>query len=226
MPQPLSWRSNERADFCHTVCTDVTPSIDIEKEITTQARKLESFYRSITSCRVLVEASERHRQKGYPYHIRIDLTVPGGEIVVKRAPTSYAAERHLAGQSHRKAMEIRPERRNLKLAIRESFDTARRRLQDHARKRRAQVKTHEPAPEGRVSKLFPAEDFGYVETADGREIYFQANSVMNRRFKSLKIGSIVRFAEERGEKGPQASTVQLVTKTSRHRAPVQTRSRY
>src|SRR5262245_55958302 len=57
----------------------------ISEEITSRARKLETFYQPITSCRVLVEAPARHSQRGYPFHIRIDLTVPEGEIIVKRS---------------------------------------------------------------------------------------------------------------------------------------------
>jgi cold shock CspA family protein len=109
-------------------------------------------------------------------------------------------------------METRPERKHLEVAIREAFHAARRRLQDHARQKRADVKTHEPMTQARVTKLFPVEGYGYIETPDGREIYFHANSVLNNRFKSLKLGSKVSFTEEAGEKGPQASTVHLITR--------------
>ena len=186
-------------------------SAEIEEDITARAQKLENFYSPITSCRVLVEAPARHRQKGYPFHIRIDLTVPEGEIVVKRAPTLYPRERDIAAERRRKEMETRPERKHLKVAIREAFDAARRWPQDHARRKRADVKAHVPTPQARVTKLFPIEGYGYIETPDGREIYFHANSVINNRFKSLKLGSKVSFAEEAGEKGPQASTVRLIT---------------
>lgn len=187
-------------------------SAEIEKQIAIRARKLENFYSPITSCRVLVEVPARHRQKGYPFHVRIDLTVPDGEIVVKRSPTLHTAEKDIADERGRKRMETRPERKHLKVAIREAFDAARRQLQDHARRQRADVKAHKPTPQARVTKLFPREGYGYIETPDGREIYFHANSVLNNRFKSLKLGSKVSFAEELGEKGPQASTLRLITK--------------
>jgi cold shock CspA family protein len=191
---------------------NVTSTPEIEEKIRARAQKLEKFYSPITSCRVLVEAPARHRQKGTPFHIRIDLTVPEGEIVVKREPTLHAREQDIAGERHRKQMETRPERRHLEVAIREAFHAARRRLQDHARQKRADVKTHEPMPQARVAKLFPVEGYGYIETPDGREIYFHANSVLNNRFKSLKLGSKVSFTEEAGEKGPQASTVHPITR--------------
>ncbi len=198
---------------------NVASTPEVEEKIRARAQKLEKFYSPITSCRVLVEAPARHRQKGYPFHIRIDLTVPGGEIVVKREPTLYAREQDIADDRHRKQMEIRPERKHLEVAIREAFHAARRRLEDHARQKRADVKMHEPMPQARVTKLFPVEGYGYIETPDGREFYFHANSVLNNRFKNLKLGSKVSFTEEAGEKGPQASTVHLITKARATAAP-------
>jgi len=154
------------------------------------------------------------------------VTVPEGEIVVKRAPTLYPREKDIADERRRKGMETRPERRHLKVAIREAFDAARRRLQDHARRKRADVKAHKPTPEAYVTKLYSVEGYGYIETPDGREIYFHANSVINNRFKSLKLGSKVSFTEQAGEKGPQASTVRLITKARATSAlpPARTRS--
>jgi cold shock CspA family protein len=190
---------------------NVPSTEEIEEEIRARALKLGTFYSPITSCRVLVEAPARHRQEGYSFHIRIDLTVPQGEIVVKRAPTLYPGERDIGGERRQKQMETRPERKHLKVAMREAFDAARRRLQDHARRIRMDVKAHEPASQARVTKLFPVQGYGYIETPDGREIYFHANSVINGRFKNLKPGSEVSFAEEAGEKGPQASSVRLVS---------------
>jgi cold shock CspA family protein len=191
---------------------NVEATEETREEITARAHKLEHFYSPITSCRVLVEAPGRHQREGYLFHIRIDLTVPEGEIVVKREPTLYPRERDFGDERGRKKMETRSERKHLKVAIREAFHAARRRLQDHARRQRADVKVHEPMPEARVTKLFPPEGYGYIEAPDGRELYFHANSVINSRFKTLKLGSKVSFTEEAGEKGPQASTVRLITK--------------
>ncbi len=198
---------------------NVASTPEVEEKIRVLARKLERFYSPITSCRVLVEAPARHRKKGFPFHVRIDLTVPEGEIVVKREPTLHAREQTMAEERLRKQMETQPELKHLEVAVREAFHAARRRLEDHARRRRADVKTHEPVPEARVTKLFPAEGYGYIETPDGREIYFHANSVLNNRFKSLKLGSKVAFTEEPGEKGPQASTVRLITQARVSAAP-------
>ena len=99
---------------------------------------------------------------------------------------------------------------NIDFAINDAFKRARRQLQDRVRHLRSQVKTHAEPPIGTVTTL--NNDFGFLETADGREVYFHRNSVLNEGFARLKIGTRVTFAEEMGEKGPQASTVKLLGK--------------
>jgi cold shock CspA family protein len=56
-------------------------------------------------------------------------------------------------------------------------------------------------------RLDPSGEFGFLETGDGQEIYFHRNSVLNDGFAKLGVGSRVTFAEEQGDKGPQATTV-------------------
>ena len=90
----------------------------------------------------------------------------------------------------------------------------RRRLQDRRRRMAGQVKVHEAPPQGRVIQLFPEDGYGFLESADGREIYFHRNAVLDGAFDRMSVGSEVRFAEEEGEKGPQASTVHLSRKAS------------
>lgn len=65
---------------------------------------------------------------------------------------------------------------------------------------------HEGSLHGRVSKMFSEEGFGFLETRDGREIYFHEHSVLDSGFTALKIGTEVHFVRKRG-KGPQASPV-------------------
>ncbi len=95
----------------------------------------------------------------------------------------------------------------LSVVVCEAFDAMRRRLEDYARHQRGAVKTHEATPHARVSKLFREESYGFLEMLDSREIYFHSNSVLPPGFLQLEVGTEVRFAEEQGSKGPQASTV-------------------
>ncbi len=197
---------------------NMEPSEVIEAHIRDAAQKLDEFYDKITACRVLVETPHRHHRKGKQHHVRIDLTVPDTEFVIKRSPKLLTD----SPTRFRKALnevELEPSRElskyathdDIQLTIRDAFDAARRKLQDYARRRRGVVKAHEGSPHARVAKLFPDEGFGFLETADGREIYFNQKSVLADAFKRLKIGSEVHFVEEMGEKGPQASTVHPVT---------------
>ncbi len=77
-------------------------------------------------------------------------------------------------------------------------------------RRRGAVKALERAPHAWVSKLFPEEGYGFLETPDGREVYFHRRSVLHERFDRLEVGTEATFVEEEGKRGPQASTVKPV----------------
>lgn len=166
----------------------------IKERIYEEIARLDRFHDRITSCRVMVEVPHPHGQSGDLYHVRVDVTVPGAELVAKRNPPQ------------RRANE------NLSAAITEAFDAMARQLQEREQRRRRHAKRRSRAPHGRVSKMFHKEGYGFIETADGREIYFHENSVLNGSFRKLCVGTEVRFAEEQGDEGPQASTVKPVGK--------------
>jgi cold shock CspA family protein len=191
---------------------DMKPSKEVEDRIRAEAAKLETLYSQLMGCRVVVELPHHHHRKGSPYHIRIDLTVPQGEIVVKREPSMGTRARQLGEREIRKQGEVRIPHKDLRQAINDAFKAAGRRLQDYARRQRGDIKSHALLPEAHVSKILPREGYGFLISNDGREIYFHKNSVLGRAFPRLKIGTTVRFAEEPGEKGPQASTVRIVSK--------------
>jgi cold shock CspA family protein len=117
-----------------------------------------------------------------------------------------------------KVAESDPERKHARVAIREAFDIARRQLQDHARRQRGTVKATTKPPRGRISQLSPIDEYGFIEAEDGHEVYFQRSSVLKDAFHRLVVGTEVSFVEERGDKGPQASTVRLLHPRRVHRA--------
>jgi cold shock CspA family protein len=196
----------------------MAPSEVVEAHIREAAQKLDEFCDEIMGCRVLLEIPHQHHRKGKLYHVRIDLTVPGAEFVIKRAPR-LVTDRPARFRKAPEDVELEESRElskyaahdEIQLSIRDAFDAARRKLQDYARRRRGVLKLHEGSPHARVTKLFPDEGFGFLDTADGREIYFHKNSVLDSGFSGLKIGTEVHFVEELGEKGPQASTVTPVS---------------
>lgn len=60
----------------------------VEERVREKVAKLEQFCDRITSCRVAIESHHKNtsnlHHKGDAFHIRIDITVPGSELVVKR----------------------------------------------------------------------------------------------------------------------------------------------
>lgn len=89
-----------------------------------RAAQLERFHPNMTSCRVVVEETQKHHRLGRPVAVRIDVRVPGHELSVNR---------HHDTDFH--------------VAAREAFDAMTRQLEDLARRRRGQVKTHAEAQE-------------------------------------------------------------------------------
>jgi cold shock CspA family protein/ribosome-associated translation inhibitor RaiA len=189
---------------------DSSPAV--EERVREEAEKLSEFYNGIMGCRVMVEIPHQHRQQGKRFHIRIDLIVPGGEIVVNHEPSLRGSIQQAGTEKRKKGQEVAAPHKDIYVAIRDAFKAARRQLQDYARKQSGAVKKREPAPRARVSRLFPEEGYGYLEAPDGGEIYFHENSVLNDGFEKLAIGTEVSFVEEAGDKGPQASTVRITGK--------------
>jgi cold shock CspA family protein/ribosome-associated translation inhibitor RaiA len=154
--------------------------------------ELEDIYDRITGCHVVVALPHRHQLSGRLYSVRVDLVVPGAEIVVNRNhPLDHAHE-------------------DVYVALRDSFDAARRQLEDHVRHLRGAEKAHAPRSIGRVTQVFPLQGYGFLATPDGREIYFHQHALSEHDFRMLEVGSQVHFSEETGDEGPQAAHVQLV----------------
>jgi cold shock CspA family protein/ribosome-associated translation inhibitor RaiA len=179
----------------------------IDAEVRKRLEKLRTFCSSIVSARVLVELAERHRRHGNRYRVRIDLTVPGEEIVVAHEAGARPDARARAAGTIRKQDESAREDKDPAIAIRKAFTAAGRRLQDYVRRQRGTVKRHSPAPEGRVVRMFPQKGYGFLAADDGHEVYFHEHSVLGGLFGDLAVGARVTFVEEPGDRGPQASTV-------------------
>ena len=162
----------------------------LESDIQKRVDKLGKHHAEIISCRVVVEAPPQHRRKGGLFKARIDLTCPEGKLVINREPPAR-------NQAHE----------DIYVAIRDAFNAADRKLEQYRCRRKGQVKAHEEMPHGTITHLSPMEDYGRITTPDDREIYFHRNSILNANFDSLTIGTMVRFYEETGDHGPQASSV-------------------
>lgn len=113
---------------------DVENSEALEAHIRDKAAKLDEFFKHVMSCRVVVEVPHKHHHQGKQFQVRIDIGVPGGEIVVNR--------------DHNEDVYV---------ALRDAFDAAKRQLEDYVRKLRGDVKTHGPTPASKSAEAAPGE---------------------------------------------------------------------
>ena len=171
---------------------DIAKSEAVETAIREKAERLERFSERIMSCKVMVGMIQKHKHQGKLFNIRIDLTLPGAEIVVNRD----------------KAEDIY-------VAIRDAFDAVKRKLEEQVRRIRGDVKLHEVEAHGRVARLFAEEGYGFIATPDGGELYFHLYNCVHPDFDQLKIGDEVVFLEEMGGEGLQANRVSR----GKHKSP-------
>lgn len=190
-----------------TTFKNLDESEAVERLVEAEAAKLERFYDRITRCRVVIEQPNKHHRRGALYHATVELDVPGDVIVVDQIPSERARIAHSDVPGGDKADECDVAHKYVQVAVQDAFRKAGRRLQDYARRLEGVQKVHETAPLAEVASL--GADYGFLLSEDGREVYFHRNSVLNGAFDSLRVGLRVRFVEELGEKGPQATTVTL-----------------
>jgi len=152
------------------------------------ARRLAKFGERLEAVRIAISVPNR-RLHGDPirFVVSIRLAVPGNDLVVRRQTAT-----------------------TLTTARQRAFEAARRQLQDHFRKFEPPAPIGGARAIGRVTRLFPWEGYGFLRTADGRQVYFHRNSVAGLGFGGLEIGARVGFVEEEGESGPQATFVEAV----------------
>src|SRR3989304_6767090 len=115
---------------------NLKPSEAVEARVRKEAEKLDKVYGQIMRCRVIVEAHHKHHHKGNLYHVRIDFTVPGSELVVGREPDEHHAHE------------------DVYVAVRDAFNEACRQLEAYASRSRREGKTHEVKPPGKLIGLF------------------------------------------------------------------------
>ena len=96
-----------------------SPAMDTK--IRALAIKLEDIQPKITRCHVVVDEVDKHKNKGNLFEVRVDIHVPGKELV--------------ANHRHEDAY----------VAIGTAFDVMLRQLEDQARIQRGDVKLHREA---------------------------------------------------------------------------------
>lgn len=176
---------------------DVPHRNEVEDSIRSRVTRLHRFAADIVGCHVTVEQPQRHQRSGSPWRVRIEVHLPPKKyLVVTREPGE--------NDMHTELPTI----------LRHAFEAMERRVKETVRRRRGDVKMHEE-PRALVSRIVHDEGYGFIRAGDGQEYYFHRNSVLHNDFERLAVGTEVRFEAEEGEKGPQASTVQIVAKPGR-----------
>jgi len=176
------------------VFDDVESSPAVEQRVRERVGRLERFYDGITSCHVALSTPHRHQRKGRHWSVRIEVRVPGTELVTSREPGDVEAHEDLL------------------VAIRDAFDAMERELNAWHAKIQGDVKTQVPPPQGRIRELDRQRGFGQIAMTDGRLVYFHRNSVVEPDFDALEPGDPVEVVVRAKESdlGPQASTVRRI----------------
>jgi len=166
----------------------------LEQRVRELFTKLEHYCDEIISARVVIEAPHRQPHKG-TLGISISIGVPGRDIVVKREQRIHEADNHNVW------------------VLTEAFDAAGRQVEEYSRMRRHNVKAHDAGQRySRVVRLYPEQDYGFIETPEGQNVYFHRAVVRGDRYDALEVGSevIYTLADQEGPMGPMASGIQLI----------------
>jgi len=170
-----------------------------ERYIREQVGRLEQLCDHIISCRISIEQPHRHRHRGNPYRVRVEVRIPPHkDLVATEEP-----------------VEVNRDKENyLQPVIHAAFQAMERQLKKHVKRRREQIQptVAEEESDGLIVRLFSDAGYGFLKTPSGREFYFHRNSILHHDFERLTVGTEVRFTAEMGEMGPQASSVQIVNK--------------
>ena len=165
----------------------------LENHIRDRASKLERFHHKIISCRVVLDVPHRAAGNGKPpIGVSIEVEIPGRALIAKSGDGVYSSKD--GGVA----------------VVNQTFEAIERQLTEHGDIRSQQVKTHEAAGDtGKVARLFPDQNYGFIEAMDSTDLYFTRNAVIDNAFDDLKVGMMVRLtrATTEGPMGPQASSV-------------------
>jgi ribosome-associated translation inhibitor RaiA len=166
---------------------DTAPSPAAEQEVRTQAVQLDRYADRITACQVVIGGA-RQPAGGTREQVQLSVALPGDELGITR--------------------EASPD---LPAAIRDAFDVAARLLEDETGRHPDRPHCRERLPHGRVRLVVRDQDLGLLEAADGREVYFRADRLVNAALESLESGAEVVYIEGFGELGHrQANAVRVV----------------
>jgi len=172
----------------------------LEALIQQRVNHIERLYPRLTGCRVVVEIPHRGAETAkVPIAVLVEADVPG------RGPVVGKDE-----------VDRREAKQDQTAAVNNAFDAVERQLEKIGDLQKAEVKLHDDAGQsGMVVRLFPEQNYGFVEIGGSPELYFTRNAVSGDAFDELAVGMIVQVtrAADEGPMGPQASSVRLLDRS-------------
>jgi ribosomal subunit interface protein len=164
----------------------IAPSPAVEAAVQRKSARLGRFSQALMSCRVSIDAAHKHQHQGHPYRIRIDVTLPGHELVVDRV-----------------------EHEDVYVALRHAFDSMRRQLAQTMQRRRGQIKKHSEPLHGAVIQIDAESRYGLIETPDGTHYWFSPENLAGMPFEHITLGTPVQFLPELAAQGLQAKRISV-----------------
>lgn len=172
---------------------DTPTSEFLESLIRKRADRLERLHPGLIGCRVVVDVPHRAPETGkVPLRVAVEVDAPGRPKLVGRAEE-----------------ENRASKGDTTAALNRAFEAVERQLEDHENRRRDIRAGPGNGQTGRIARLFPEHDYGFLEVADSPDLYFTRNAVAGDAFDGLEVGMLVEVtpATTEGPMGPQASSV-------------------
>lgn len=168
----------------------IPPSPAVEEIVKTRIAAIGRLAPEAVGCRVTLEPAEHRKRTAQGFDVRIHLEMPGPDVDVSKAiRQGHAAD-------------------DLVLAVNAAFGALERRLKDARQQMRGRhVKQHPPVLHGEIVDFEPELGWGMLRADDGREVYFQKDSLVAGDWTALDRGTRLKFREIEGEKGPFAADV-------------------
>lgn len=173
---------------------NMEPARHVEQGVNRRVERLAKYFGRITRCHVVVEAPHQRHRTGNQYEVRLEVTVPGGELSVNRRPGNDFAHT------------------DVRVAVRDAFDAIERQLRRWKDEHSGRPESHAAPHQGRIAEIDPHAGSGQIATTDGRLVYFHRNAVVTGDFDQLNEGDPVELVVDPGEDaaGAHASTVRPI----------------
>lgn len=181
------------------IVTDFDKPDWLEERVRERIDRLERISDRLIGCKVWIRAPHRRHRTGTRYQVDIEVATPERVLAVDRDPGDAAAHEDLS------------------VAIRDAFNAIERQVRRWKQQHGGRPAVHAEPLQGTVEEIDAEGGFGQIAAADGRLVYFHANSVAGG-IGTLSPGDPVELSvdDKDAEGGPHASAVRLISRARFH----------